>query len=353
MRSKRVQKKNVTMWQKAIITLLVVIAILALTELFLVVRAGYKLHHLGLLDWQIEKARELSDEAENELESDEIMYKGKKYKLNDELITILVLGIDSKNYAKKVTGENCGNQSDANFLLLLDGKKDEIRVIAISRDTMTKIKTYDVKGEPIGENEAQLALQYAYGDGDKGSCELTKEAVSHLMYGVPINLYSSINYGAIPLINDAVGGVNMKMPSDLPNLGFRKDQTVTLNGWQASTLVRSRDAAKLGSNDDRMLLQKTYLMSFLVSMKSKIKEDVTVSVDLYKAINPYMVTDITQDKLVYLAGSSKDYSFSKDNFVNAPGSNEEGEFHDQFVSDDEALKDLVVSNFYVKCKDKK
>ena len=190
MRSKRVQKKNLTMWQKAIITVLVIIAILALTELFLVVRAGYRLHHIGLFDWQIEKIGELSDDGENDLDPDEIMYKGKKYRLNDELITILVLGIDSNNYAEKVAGKTCGNQSDANFLLLLDDKKEEIRVIALSRDTMTKIKTYDLKGELLGETESQLARQYAYRDGDKGSSELTKEAVSTLMSGVRISLYS-------------------------------------------------------------------------------------------------------------------------------------------------------------------
>jgi anionic cell wall polymer biosynthesis LytR-Cps2A-Psr (LCP) family protein len=212
MRSKRYKKKELKRWHKVLITVGVIIGTAILLELFLIARAGFKLHNLGLLDWQIEKAHELSDDESNILSDDEIMYEGEKYRLNDELITILVMGIDSQYYVKKVEGKNCGNQSDANFLLLLDGKKQEIRVIAISRDTITKLRTYDPKGEPLGYTRAQLALQYAYGDGGQGSCELTKEAVSHLMYGVPISLYASINMGAVPSINNAVGGVKIVAP---------------------------------------------------------------------------------------------------------------------------------------------
>ena len=329
----------------------IVIGTAVLLELLLVVRAGFKLHNLGLLDWQIEKSHELNDEESEILSDDEIIYNGEKYRLNDELITILVMGIDSQYYVKEVEGKNCGHQSDANFLLLLDGKKSEIRVIAISRDTITKLRTYDLKGEPLGYTRAQLALQYAYGDGGEGSCELSKEAVSHLMYGVPITLYTSINMGAVPSINNAVGGVKITAPIDVPSLWIKAGETVKLSSWQADRLLRSRDNEELGSNDDRMLLQKTYLMGYISTMKAAIKDDVTVAVDLYKTIKPYMSTDITQDELIYLANEAKDYSFDSKGFIKIPGESVEGSFHDEYIVDDAMLKELVIDNFYIKAEE--
>ena len=128
-------------------------------------------------------------------------------------------------------------------------------------------------------------------------------------------------------------------------------ETVTLSNWQADRLLRSRDNEELGSNDDRMLLQKTYLMGYISTMKAAIKDDVTVAVDLYKTITPYMSTDITQDELIYLAGKAKSYSFSKDGFIKVPGETVEGEFHDEYVVDDNELKKLIIENFYIKAEE--
>lgn len=40
---------------------------------------------------------------------------------------------------------------------------------------MTAVDIYDMSGDFVGTEEMQLALQYAYGDGEKRSCWLMKK----------------------------------------------------------------------------------------------------------------------------------------------------------------------------------
>lgn len=52
---------------------------------------------------------------------------------------------------------------------------------------------------------AQIAIQHGYGDGKELSCELTRDAVSSLLYELPIHGYAAVNMAAIPELNDALG----------------------------------------------------------------------------------------------------------------------------------------------------
>ena len=45
------------------------------------------------------------------------------------------------------------------------------------------MKIYGIDGDYMATETAQIATQYAYGDGEKRSCQPTREAVSNLLYG--------------------------------------------------------------------------------------------------------------------------------------------------------------------------
>lgn len=48
--------------------------------------------------------------------------------------------------------------------MVMDKSKDEIKMISISRDTMTQIKTFDYKGNYLGKSKNHLGLAYSFGD---------------------------------------------------------------------------------------------------------------------------------------------------------------------------------------------
>ena len=57
--------------------------------------------------------------------------------------------------------------------------------------------------------------KHGYGDGMELSCERSVAAVSRLFYNLPISGYAAINMGAIPALNDAVGGVQVTVLDDV------------------------------------------------------------------------------------------------------------------------------------------
>ena len=59
---------------------------------------------------------------------------------------------------------------------------------------------------------------------------------------------------AVPLLNDLVGGVTVKLEDDIPQLGpaYRKGESVTLRGKEALRFVRYRDTSLLDDNLRRM-----------------------------------------------------------------------------------------------------
>ena len=74
------------------------------------------------------------------------------------------------------------------------------------------------------------------------------EAVSRLMYNIPIDRVCVFNCEAIGVINDAVGGVEVTIENDFTDESeevlepeFYKGNTLKLTGEQAVTFIRERD----------------------------------------------------------------------------------------------------------------
>ena len=96
----------------------------------------------------------------------EVTYQGEKYVYNEDLVSILFLGVDKEAFEEGGTvGDGKAGQADALFLLVLDTKTGKSRLIAISRDTMTDVNVYSDLGNFIGTEKLQLCLAYTYGDG--------------------------------------------------------------------------------------------------------------------------------------------------------------------------------------------
>lgn len=277
-------------------------------------------------------------------------YNGVEYRYNNNIITILCMGIDKNTEnveLQDISGKS--GQADSIFLLVMDPLKNTTKIISVSRDTMTEIKNYDVTGKEIGESINHLGLAYAYGDGGKKSCELMVDAVSNLFYDLPIHGYVSLLMSAIGPLNDAVGGVTVTVPEDLSekDAALVQGATVTLMGKQAEIFVRNRDTEQDGSNNLRMERQKMYAIGFVNAAKMALKKNPSLTVNLYNEFSKQMVTNIGLDNAVYLVSEASGMQLDTDDILTLKGETKQGAVYEEFYADDKALLELVLNTFYV------
>ncbi len=284
------------------------------------------------------------------LEEGQVLYRGELYEYNDDLLTFLCLGVDSRQDIQKEKTPGAAGQADTVILAVMDTVQKNLKLINISRDTMAKIKIYDKNGIYLYDKEAQLALQYAYGDGREKSCLLMEQAVSRLFYGIPIHGYGAIDVKAVAGLNDLVGGVEVTVIEDLsrftPDLAL--GNTLRLTGRQALHYVQERDVESeaLGANNLRIERQKQYLQAFWQEVKEETKKDLSIPLKLYQTASRHMVTSITADQAAYLGTIALDCTFDGEDMLSVAGTVEKEDVYEEFYVDEEALYDLILRVFY-------
>lgn len=294
---------------------------------------------------------DMDEDAEPEWQEGYIRYNGEVYAYNEDILTFLIMGIDKKGEVKTNKNATSGGQSDAIFLLAANPHNRTLNIYAVDRNTMTEINM--VGAGPGGMDvtgEAQIAIQHGFGDGKEGSCELMRDAVSRLLFDLPIHGYVSVNYSAIPTINDKVGGVEVPVTEDIAGQvsGWSVGDTVTLKGKEAITYVKWRDTSSFESARMRLYRQKEYLTNFVVAAKSAMKQDMTMPVKLYNDIKSYVVTDMSVDEIAYLGTELMSYSFNADNISTMPGETIMGEEFEEFYPDMDKVKAQIIEIFYEK-----
>ena len=303
-----------------------------------------------------ELSARLNDEIEEnmdeplELKEGQILVEGEVYEYNDDIMTFLCMGVDSRSGIEKEKTPGKAGQADALLMVVVNPREEDINVIAINRDTMTDIDIYDTAGMYLEKEKAQITLQYAYGDGREKSCELMEQVVSQLFYGIPIHGYGALDMQSIATLNDAVGGVEVTVLEDMTKFkwDWTKGTQVHLTGEEALLYIARRDTGYLGSNIGRVERQKQYLTAYVKQLKDKIKEDITFPVALLGEIQKHMVTSLNVQEITFLADTLLGYEFTMDNIINIPGESKLGEKHEEFYIDDAALKQIVVDVFYDK-----
>ena len=288
------------------------------------------------------KSEEAVSDAE-EIETDTVVYQGKKYRYNSDLELILFMGVDKSEPISLQNHAGAGGQADTLLLAVLDREQKKVQMVSVSRDTMTDVKIYDESGEYLATEHAQIALQYAYGISAKRSIQMTKEAVSNLLYEVPIRSYVSLNVEGIAPIVDAMGGVTLTIPEDYTMIdpAFTQGSVFTLNGAQAEAYVRYRDQAVTGSNTQRMERQNEFLLALFQQLNHAGLKSQEGFQRIFDSAGDYLETDLTAKEMQRLS----EYEFQTET-ITLPGEMQAGTEHDEYVIDDEKLYDLVLKLFY-------
>lgn len=274
-----------------------------------------------------------------------ITFQGKTYRYNDSLNNYLFLGIDTRETLGEQAGV-MGGQADAIYLLSWNRKENTLHGITIPRDTMTQIETFDLQGNSLGLTENHLNLQYAYGDGAHTSCRLMEEAVSRLLYEVPIQGYCALNMDAMPVLADSVGGVEVTVPDNsLAEVDpvFQQGEKVTITGENAETFLRYRNIKETQSALLRTNRQKVFLTAFGQKARQTAAADSGFVTELYGQLQSYMVTNMDAGQFLDL--SQADYGEGA--MQDLPGEGVQGQNYDEYHVDDSQLYSMIVDLFYV------
>lgn len=330
MNRKKLQRKELQRKKQILFLAGIVVLLVAGTVLLLVRSAGER------------RTISYHENSQEEI----VEYDGRRYRYNDHLSNYLFLGIDSREPVETYEGRRDAGQADAIFLLSFDRAEETLQCLVIPRDTMTDIRIYAMNGADLGTIKDHINLQYAYGDGRHKSCELMKEAVTSMLYGIPIEGYCSLNMDGIPLLSQVIGEVEVTVPNDsLENVApsFYKGAKVRITEENVEQFVRYRDIKVSQSAITRTERQKVFLKAAAVKAQQTYAEDASLVGKLYERLEPYMVTNLGNDIFARLLTASYD---PKEGVQTLPGTGEAGEVYDVYHIDDSGLFELILQMFY-------
>lgn len=272
-------------------------------------------------------------------------FNGEDYVLNEDISTLLFMGID--DFGPAVSSGVYKNDGQADFLVLvlMNEKEKTYSLLHINRDTMTDVTILGLGSRPAGTSYAQIATAHAYGSGLEDSCRNTVEAVSNLLGGVPVDAYLSLTMDGVALLNDKIGGVTLTVTDDFYNEPeLVPGQEVTLTGELALKYVRVRREAADGSNLNRMQRQRQYIELFIDKLAEKAQDE-SFALDAFGEIEQYMVTDMTINRFSDLSKRINDYSFT--GIETIQGEAVQGEKFMEYYADESALEEQIMKLFFV------
>ncbi len=353
--SKKRKKKKMKLWKK----ILLIILCILLSHILLIVGTFGFLVLSG-------RSKLLEDRADIKIptgidakvdDEDILTYNGEDYVYNENITTILCMGIDTDvKSSGPVAASGNGGQADALYLIVMDTKTGKMTVVAIPRDTMAEVDVYSESGVYSGVETKQICLAYSYGDGKHKSCENAVRSVSRLLLGMPINSYFAVDYRSIPAIHEAVGTVtvtpneNLEFVKDGYTYYFKKGKPTNLSSHLAFNYLQKRDSTSLNAAYLRMERQIDYIKSYGKTAFKKTKEDINFPVTLYNKINKNSISNLDVSKITYLATCAVSNASNINlDFVKLQGEYSKGEnSYAELVLNEEQIFETVISLFYEK-----
>ena len=297
-------KKKMKLWKKILIAFAAVIVSLALivTGTLLYLRGTGK-QQLNENTYTI-SAPESSDIRLKD-DGNTVVYKGKTYKYKTDCTNMLFMGIDKKDTEEVKTEIGNKYQSDVIIVVSVDSKNKKVTFVNVPRDIITDVSVFSKAGGYTGMEKLPIAMSYAYGNTDTESCINCLDSVRRIFYNIPIKAFYSLEVSGIAVVNDAIGGVDVKSPEDVynkdGNLIFEKKEEYHLEGDAARDFVMCRTHETANANLLRNERQRIYLTEFIKKTISLTKSDFSTPVRLYNAAEEYSCTNITLNGVTFLA----------------------------------------------------
>lgn len=290
-------------------------------------------------------------QTEPAVAADWIDDNGDAYNYRSDVIAILLMGIDymsdsSRWYSNMLSN---GGNADVMCLAILDVNTFSLSILYIPRDTMADVIVMDADGNYLDTITTNISTAHSYGDGKALSCRLTTDAVSRLLYGIPVNRYAALDYDALYTLNDMVGGITVTFDQDYPEISasFTSGKTATLNNHYLEKFITYRNIDQLDGAYSRGQRSMVVLKALFNQCKDSIAADPTLALDFLNRLSGQISTDLDLTEITFLAQNIGKINFTSDTVVSLPGETVMGETYAEFYPDEAWLHDFVVDKFCI------
>ena len=307
----RPKKRRMKRWKKVLLIIgcvLLGLVILTVSTVAILLNKGTS----ELYDNEVHIVQPENVPAEVQEQGKYIVYKGENYARNENVTSMLFMGVDRELTDDMVAGT--AGQADAIAVIAMDFTKGKATLIEVPRDTLAEVAVYSVGGAYTGMKKTQLCLAYAYGDGKEKSCQNVLASVRNIFYNVPINTYFAIDLDGVETLNDAVGGVDVVSPETIAE--FVEGESYHLEGEAAHRFVQVRDMHSTQASTLRLQRQEVYAKAYLKQVIAATKKDITTPITLFNASAPYSCTNLNPSKISVMAkelvtGKGLDFEFKR------------------------------------------
>lgn len=286
---------------------------------------------------------------------EKITYNGHDYVYNDDIVSIAFIGVDKRNLEEDNSSAGSAGQADANIVLTIDTSTGKAKAIAVPRDTMVEVPLYSESNIFLRNEEMQLCLSYAYGNGTDTSATNVTTSISRILYNVPINKYFALDLNGIAPINDAIGGVTVNSLYDFNDLGIKKGDPIHLTGSLTEKYVRTRDMDTVNASLNRTARQVQYIKAFAAQLAPAVMNDFSIVSSLYNTASEYSTTNISLSDATYLAslliskGITDFETTTLEGEMKASTRIDYGDVvYAEFYPDEDKLMQTVLDTFYTK-----
>lgn len=227
---------------------------------------------------------------------------------DDYMVNFLIMGDDNDDERSENEVIE-GDRTDTLMLVSLNTKTEKVTMYNIPRDTTTVIYDKDNNPVPYLDTEYVTKINAAY---DFGAEEATVNTVEHLFPGIHIDYYWTFNFISFKGIVNALGGIEMDVPTDIYDYKLEKllvnAGPQTLNGEQALDVARAR----YQDND----IERGYRQQMVMeAIARKLSSDVTVTqaLKILASVQDNVTTDmhISDITALYEVAIKKDWEFDR------------------------------------------
>ncbi len=297
--------------KKGIIILVVILVVLALVAVYIVAQAGKGDESTDGAEQSIMSGAESNEELTEETvdvnvnpnaDKKVVTLDGKTYAQKENMVNILLLGIDSD--AERVKNKQ-GWRSDMIMLCSIDKDTNEVTFTSIPRDTRADVYHVGADGKITGTVTEKLNHAYSYGGGPtKYSAENAMRCTSEFLacgglINVPIDYYISIDLDGLPKLAAEMGGVEVTLDQSVPDVGGKGD-TVSLEGDTVRKFLENRHDMSEGE-----MTRQLHEQMFIKSLAGEIKDmgAKEAAPELYNTFMKFMRTNMKVDEVLDLAGT--------------------------------------------------
>lgn len=338
------KKPAIKRLQRVLLVILCVILAICL----ILVSTYFVLYHMGKKSLQ-QTPTVTPPPAVGEVEDDglTLIYQGRKYRYNENIVSILFMGVDKKDLDKNHGyGEN--GQADTLFLACLDTESGAVKILPIARESMVEVDEISEDGNSAGIVLQQICLAYAYGATAEESAENVSLSVQRLLYGIAPSATAVLDLSGIRKLSDLVGSITVTCNENVSSHGyyFKEGKQYTLKGNKLHAYLRARNDDVDASNR-RMIRQKEVLRALVTAAAAKLTQDPTAIVSMYNTMQPYTETSLSLAEITYLASCCVTADLgSRFEYVSVQGTTQRGEEFVEFYPDETSLYESVLSLFY-------